>query len=450
MGKLAKSFSRLKPIQAIVLGDFILDTYTKGNVLRISPEAPVPVLQVTENESRPGGAGNVVCNLLSLGAQVTAFGRVGEDAEGEHLRKLLINIGIDATGIEKETGYPTSSKNRLIANSQQIVRMDREISTPLSKDLEEKLLSKLSAVIGGSHILALSDYNKGFLSRSFLHQIISLARKHHVPVLVDPKGEDFSKYIGSTLIKPNQKEAYLASKISQDTALEKVAEELLRISKADHLLITRSEKGMSLFSKDGSSKDFPVKSKEVKDVTGAGDTVLAMLTFGVANGLPLEDAVQLANLAGSLAIEKLGCANITLNELAERLLQSDVENKIFSESHLYVLKEALKEKRFRIIGVDPKEVSMPLLCEHLHALKKSDPDAKILLYLEGKDQKISSFFSSLTEIDFVIIGTTNLFALHEALQADEMLLIEADQIKRVDNPISLLATLQSIAAKTHL
>lgn len=304
-----------KKVQVLVVGDFMLDTYTRGRIRRISPEAPVPVLEVDSTDSRPGGAGNVVLNFLALGAQVTAVGRVGDDDAGEELCVRLSSSGADVRGICVDASIPTPQKNRLLAG-QQILRVDREQIAPLSFDAERTLIATLQDELPDADLIAVSDYGKGTLSRSLLRKLMEMAQAQEVPVLVDPKGDDFSRYQGAFLIKPNLAEAYAAAKLSSAT-LDEVAVALRPYS--EYLLITRSEAGMSLFERDGVRTDFPVRARDVRDVTGAGDTVLAVLGTAWASGFSLREAVSLSNVAAAISIEHLGCVQVTPQQLSERV-----------------------------------------------------------------------------------------------------------------------------------
>ena len=288
MVKLARTFSHFRPFKALVMGDFMLDTYTTGRVKRISPEAPVPVMEVLKQESRPGGAGNVVLNLTTLGATVYAVGRIGSDKEGEELKQHLFSA--DTSSLLVEPNYKTPVKNRLIADSQQLIRVDFETITPLKPELEEAVIIRLKELIPQVDVVAISDYGKGFLTQSLIQAALQIAKEAKIPAIVDPKGSDFTKYRGATVLKPNLSEAYAAAKCPPHASLDDVAKQLLTL--ADILLITRSEAGISIFNADGRT-DFPVRSKEVKDVTGAGDTVLAMICLGLANGLDIQLAAQI-------------------------------------------------------------------------------------------------------------------------------------------------------------
>ncbi len=314
-----RAFERLGGFRALVLGDFLLDTYTVGRVKRISPEAPVPVLEVSGEDSRPGGAGNVVLNLSALGGIVSVVGRVGLDEKGDFLRQTLQKAGVLVDAFFSESGYRTPVKNRLIAGSQQLLRVDFETIAPVTALIEEAAIAYLEREIASVQVVALSDYGKGFLSDRMIASAIEIAKRCQVPCLIDPKGSDFAKYKKATLLKPNEAEAYAAAKMSSLTPLDEVARQLFSLTDVEKLLITRSEAGMSLFERFGQRRDFPVRSREVKDVTGAGDTVLAVLCSSLANGLSLQEAVQIANIAAGISVERLGCAQIGLLEIGERI-----------------------------------------------------------------------------------------------------------------------------------
>src|SRR5579872_6372664 len=247
---LTGAFSQFKPFRALVLGDFMLDSYTTGRVKRISPEAPVPVMEVLKRESRPGGAGNVVLNLTALGAKVFAVGRIGADGEGSEL-KLRLSESADTQALLIEPNYKTPVKNRLIADSQQLLRVDFETISPLDLNLENEIIEQLKVLIPQTQVVAISDYGKGFLTNRLIASAIEMARAHRIPAIVDPKGTDFTKYKGATVLKPNLSEAFAAAKMAIHSPLEEVARHLIHLSCPDLLLITRSESGMSLFDANG-------------------------------------------------------------------------------------------------------------------------------------------------------------------------------------------------------
>lgn len=310
---------RFQPKKILVVGDFMLDVYTFGHVERISPEAPVPVLHVIQESRRPGGAGNAILNLVSLGMQVVAVGRLGKDEAGATFLEEMSQEGVDTRGILIDPTFKTPVKNRMIALGQQIVRVDYEEATPLPAELEQELMTLLPTLLEDVQIIAISDYAKGLLTQSFLLQIMQMAKRHSIPIIVDPKGQDFTRYSGATLIKPNLAEAIAAAGLGREATLEAIAERILRDTGVETLILTRSKDGISVFSRLGSRQDFPAYVHEIKDVTGAGDTVLAVITASLANALHLSDAAHLANVAAGMAIEKVGCARISLADLSSRL-----------------------------------------------------------------------------------------------------------------------------------
>lgn len=285
-------------VRVLVVGDLGLDCYVTGTAGRISPEAPVPVLCPSAREERPGMVGNVALNLRSLGVEVTLLSRIGPDQMA--LKQLLTNEGINTDHLVIEEGYRAPVKTRMIAAGHQLLRIDEEITAPTKAHIDLPL--------DGIDLIAVSDYKKGFVTDELLQRLIATG----LPVIVDPKGKNYSRYRGATLIKPNLKEAKEAA--HHEGPLEEIANTLLQTTEAKALLITRSEHGISLFT-PSSREDFPVDVHEVRDVTGAGDTVLAVLSAAIANGSSFHEAAKLANYAASLAVQHFGCARITLDEL---------------------------------------------------------------------------------------------------------------------------------------
>ncbi|MFN0064804.1 MAG: bifunctional heptose 7-phosphate kinase/heptose 1-phosphate adenyltransferase [Chlamydiales bacterium] len=306
--------------KVLVVGDFMLDIYTIGDVKRISPEAPVPVLCVTDERRLPGGAGNTILNLISLGMDVVALGRVGDDTAGRDFLEAIADENVDTRGIFVDRGFKTPEKNRMMANSQQIVRVDYENPLPLTSYMEGKVVEIFPTLLKDVEVVAVSDYAKGFLTPTLLEQILALAQKQGIPVIVDPKGLDFTRYHGATVLKPNLSEAIAAAGLGLEATLDEVAETILADIGVETLMITRSKEGISLFHVREGRRDFPARVHEVRDVTGAGDTVLAVVTASMANGFSLDEAARLSNAAAALAIERVGCARITLEELTSTVM----------------------------------------------------------------------------------------------------------------------------------
>jgi D-beta-D-heptose 7-phosphate kinase/D-beta-D-heptose 1-phosphate adenosyltransferase len=311
----------------------------------------VQVVDVLREDLRLGGAGNVANNLLALGCHVTVASVIGEDENGWALLKALSRNGIDTTPVFQESGRRTGRKTRVIASNQQIVRIDRESREPLASEQEKQLCVWLQEHIIGFDVVLVSDYLKGVLTQKVLTTITKTATGCHVPVLVDPKGTDYRKYRGATCLTPNRKEAETASGVPIHTLedLSTAARILITQLELDNLLITRSEEGMSLFAGNGETVHIPTVAREVFDVTGAGDTVLALLACGLAGGLELAEAARLANIAAGIAVAKLGTSTVTSHEIIEAIAHEhrDSDSKIKNKDVLVEIcaTECAKGKR---------------------------------------------------------------------------------------------------------
>lgn len=294
----------------LVVGDVMLDRYWFGDSDRISPEAPVPVVQVSKVDERLGGAANVARNVAALGANTTILGVVGEDEAGARIGELLKQSGVNSQ-LETDPKVPTTVKLRVIARQQQLIRLDFE-ETPSQTALEQKL-ARFEKALGTADVLVLSDYGKGALSQ--VAAMIEYARAHNKVILVDPKGEDYEKYRGATVITPNRSELrQVVGRWADEADLTQRAQELRRSLGVRALLLTRSEEGMSLFTDQGVSH-VRAQAREVFDVSGAGDTVIATLAVALAAQWPLDRAMALANRAGGIVVGKLGTATVTSEEL---------------------------------------------------------------------------------------------------------------------------------------
>lgn len=299
------------PVTVLVAGDVMLDEYWFGPTARISPEAPVPVVQVTQAEARPGGAANVAINLASLGVRTVLTGLVGRDSQASQLEQLL-----DARGIEVDFAYssacPTIKKLRVLSRNQQLIRLDAEQRfTPADA---AALLPLLERRLPGVQACILSDYAKGTLDD--VQALISCCREAGIPVLVDPKGNDFERYRGATLLTPNLAEfEAVAGPSEDDESLLRNAVALRAASGLEALVVTLGERGMLLLPREGEPVLLPARAREVFDVTGAGDTVIATLAAGLASGMELVEAAALANLAAGLVVRKIGVASVTTSEL---------------------------------------------------------------------------------------------------------------------------------------
>lgn len=301
----------------LVIGDLMIDHYVWGEATRLSPEAPVPVVNVKNESTTLGGAANVAQNLITLGAKVTLAGVIGDDISGGQLKNILEQEGINTCALVNDASRPTTVKTRVLAGSHQLVRVDREVSDAISRQTEDDLLNKLSGCIPGADIILFSDYNKGLFSPSATRRIIEAAHWHQKKVIVDPKGLNYSKYKGAYIIKPNRKElteAVKTEKIRNIDDLQLAAKIIFEQTQAEYLVVTLSEEGMAILS-ELTYKLLPVKATEVFDVTGAGDTVLATMAYFMASGLTVEEACELANHAAAIVIRRVGSITTTIDEI---------------------------------------------------------------------------------------------------------------------------------------
>lgn len=319
---LEDGFGRLS---VLVVGDVMIDRYIVGDVERISPEAPVPVLRQVREYSRPGGAANVAMNLAGLGLKATLTGFVGDDSAGRELRALLADSGVDASGLV-DCGLPTIAKTRVVSRTQQLMRIDVE-SRDNHDDTDCRALCDFATkAVASVQAVILSDYAKGALTDALCHAVIDAARSKGVPVLVDPKTRDLSKYSGATTISPNLNELSMATGVPahQTDALLQAGRDLLRSLHMDYLTVTMSEKGIRVLHADGKGEEIhsPARAREVFDVSGAGDTVIATLAAGLAGGLQVGTAVDLANIAAGIVVAKLGTVPVTAHEIVAELTVS--------------------------------------------------------------------------------------------------------------------------------
>ncbi|NUQ82206.1 MAG: D-glycero-beta-D-manno-heptose-7-phosphate kinase [Bacteroidetes bacterium] len=312
-------FERMKTCRVAVLGDLMIDRYIWGDVTRISPEAPVPIVEVTQESARLGGAANVGNNIVSLGGSCFLAGVAGADSNGDALISMTRDLRINPAGIVRDPDRMTTVKTRVIAHQQHVVRIDHEHRHPIGEDVARRLLSSLEDLMPQLDALILEDYNKGVMTETVIRGAIDSANRHGKLIMVDPKLSNFFAYREVTVFKPNLKETSegLGRKLRTDADVEEAGRELLARLNARHVLITRSEKGMSLFSSDGSVQHVPTRAKHVADVSGAGDTVIATLTMAMAAGASVEEAATLANLAGGYVVGEVGIVPVTPDAILE-------------------------------------------------------------------------------------------------------------------------------------
>ncbi|MBN8443600.1 MAG: D-glycero-beta-D-manno-heptose-7-phosphate kinase [Thauera sp.] len=334
--------------RVLVVGDVMLDRYWHGATSRISPEAPVPVVRVGEDEVRAGGAGNVALNATALGARTTVVGLVGEDEAGRLLAAQLEGRGVRCA-LQTVSDAPTITKLRVISRHQQLIRLDFEQA--FAAQHARLMESAVAELIGGADVLILSDYSKGTLAG--VQALIALAREQGVPVVVDPKGTDFSRYRGATLVKPNLAEfEAIVGPCADDATLIARGEALRAELELEALLITRGERGVTLLRRDSAPFQLPTRAREVFDVTGAGDTVSAALGCGIAAGLSLADATALANLAAGIVVGKLGTATATVDELrAEMDRHAPLPQGLVTASGIGSVRERARAAGERVVAI---------------------------------------------------------------------------------------------------
>jgi D-beta-D-heptose 7-phosphate kinase/D-beta-D-heptose 1-phosphate adenosyltransferase len=313
--------ARFPSQRVLIAGDVMLDEYVWGEVRRISPEAPVPVVEIRRQSVLPGGAANTAMNVSRLGGRALLVGVVGGDSAAHALRDQLEQSGVDLQGLAEDATRLTTTKTRIIAHNQQIVRVDREQRLALSPQLEQQILKGAHDVLAGVGVCILSDYGKGMISARFAEQFIDLARRAGKAVLVDPKGADYTKYRGATIIKPNVHEAerFIQRDLTSEADLAECGRHMVEALDLGAVLLTRGAAGMSLFRPGVPAVHIPSVAKDVFDVTGAGDTVAGTVAMAVAAGASLEEAAHLANRAAGIVVGKVGTCPVTLTELQTAL-----------------------------------------------------------------------------------------------------------------------------------
>lgn len=341
-----------KSPKILVIGDLMIDHYVWGSCERISPEAPVQVVDVKNESNRLGGACNVAHNLIALNAQVFVCGVVGNDDTGLWLGDKLESIGVDISYLFVDTSRPTTKKTRVIIANQQVLRIDRESKAPIDSSIQIDIMQRLHAVLDEVDCIIISDYGKGLLNDELTQFVITYAKKKSKFVLCDPKGKDYSKYRGATLLTPNKKEAELATDIiiSNEESLIRAGMTLKNKCQLDISLITLSEDGIGIFANDAMER-IPTRAKEVYDVTGAGDTVIAALGFALSSGCDILQACEFANAAAAVVVGKVGSAVATHNEILQYAhtqpsnLQQHIESKIISKENLLKILKTLKQNK---------------------------------------------------------------------------------------------------------
>jgi D-beta-D-heptose 7-phosphate kinase/D-beta-D-heptose 1-phosphate adenosyltransferase len=415
----------------------MLDEYLWGDVDRISPEAPVQVVSIKNEGYALGGAGNVVNNAVALGANVSVAGVIGTGRNGQLLRDKFNELGVDTEGIVEEPDRLTTQKTRIIASHQHVLRIDRETNTGISDATLEKISRFIEDKIPHVDVVLVSDYGKGLITQKLLSRLIASAQKHQKMSIVDPKGLDFSKYSGASLLTPNKKEAALASgvEIVDASTLEKSADKIFETVGLDKLLITCGKEGMVLFDKHRAPFRVRAEARQVYDVSGAGDTVLAVLGLAIASGASIHTAVALANTAAGIVVGKVGTATVSRQELASALKSDDpgrpAKYKLLSE--LPALMEELKKKGQQVVLTNG---CFDLLhAGHIRLFSASKQMGDVLIVAIDDDESVKNLkgsgrpviraeervriLSALDSVDYVVVFSANeLEKLIEIVQPD--------------------------------
>ncbi|MDX9689229.1 MAG: D-glycero-beta-D-manno-heptose-7-phosphate kinase [Proteobacteria bacterium] len=408
----------------LCIGDIMLDRFVYGHVERVSPEAPIPVLRVQREETTLGGGGNVVRNIVTLGGHVDVIGVIGQDQTGYHVTEKFSAMEGVVPYLLTDNTRPTTVKTRYVADGQQLLRADREISAPMSSSLEEQTLLRVRGAIDSCEIVVLSDYAKGVLTNKVISEIIRLAKSKNKPVIIDPKGRDFSRYRGAYMLTPNRKELSEATGhlIKTIQEAESAARYLIEAYELNGILAKLSGDGVCLVMKDFPAQHFKANAREVYDVSGAGDTVVATMALCMAGGLTLADSAALSNVAGSVVVGKIGTATVTQEELARELLY---DQSRASDEKIVPLPEAAETaERWRKQGLKvgftngvfdllhPGHLSLirqsRAACDRLIIGLNSDSSVK---RLKGENRPIQSeearaaVLASLADVDDVVIFT---------------------------------------------
>lgn len=342
-------WEKLAGKRVLVVGDYMVDRYIEGGVRRISPEAPVPVIEVRSEREVLGGAGNVINNILALGGEAMAVGCIGTDGEGDNLLSMLQARGADVSCIFRDENRPTIVKTRVVSGFQQFLRYDKEKIEPLSGACMRFFRAHEEEIFRRADIVLLSDYGKGTFTQECAQFFIQGARKRGLKVVIDPKGKDYSRYYGATVCTPNVKELKEAtgSQVESEEELYAAAEKLREENGLNYVLVTRSEKGMSLIPGVKKNKDdFPALAKEVVDVTGAGDTVVSVISLALAAGIPFPQACKMANRAASVVVSKFGSATATKMEL---IGDSISKKEVVAQKDAEILAECLRQQGKKIV-----------------------------------------------------------------------------------------------------
>jgi D-beta-D-heptose 7-phosphate kinase/D-beta-D-heptose 1-phosphate adenosyltransferase len=400
--RLSASIESWSGVRILCVGDVMLDRFIYGAARRISPEAPIPVLLIDHEEAMLGGAGNVVRNLAALGALVSFVSVTGADADGDTIEALLNALPACASHVVRDPARRTSVKTRYLAHSQQLLRVDAENTAAVGEEVIAKVLKGFEAALAAADLVVLSDYAKGVLTGSHTSRFIDLSRAAHKPVFVDPKGSEFSRYRGATLIKPNLKELAEATRmpVDDDAAVEAAARRMREETGIPTVLVTRGAAGMMLVREGAPTQSFRSMAREIYDVSGAGDTVAAALAMGAASGLDLADAVRIACIAAGIVVGKIGTATVTSAELLREYDGASADTRIWSESEAQHRAEAWRAMGLRVSFIEGNFDTLD--ARHIAQLQAAKADCdKLIVRVTGKEES-RIVISALSCVDLVV------------------------------------------------
>jgi len=413
------SLPNIKP-KILVIGDIIVDQYLWGSCERISPEAPVPIINIDSQSTLLGGAGNVANNLCALGAEVNIISVIGECEVSKELKNLLQNINVETQYLVTEKDRITSKKSRIISSQQQVVRYDYESAIEINSNSQASIISIVKEIVNNYDVILLSDYGKGVLTSSLTKSLISIANESKKKLLVDPKGIDYSKYKGAYLLTPNKKEASEATNIliNDNNSLTQAMQRLKKQCNLEYSIVTLSEEGVAVF--DNKLRIYPTAAREIFDVTGAGDTVLASLGFALSCNNDMDEAIKFANLASGVVVGKIGSATASINEILEyesKVSLPNSEKYIKTWDEISSILDELKNKNKKIVFTNGCFDILHI--GHVKYLEKTKSFGDILILglnsdesvqrLKGKNRPINPqndrayILASLEVIDYVVL-----------------------------------------------
>ena len=440
MSDLASRLDSFIDHRVLCIGDLMLDRYVYGQVDRISPEAPIPVLHTQRETATLGGAGNVVRNIAALGGQVEVIGVIGQDAAGEEVTAAFRTQNI-ITQLLTDTSRPTTQKTRYVAGSQQLLRADYENAKPISADIEQKIIEHITTTIKNAKALILSDYAKGVLTPKVIAETIRLAHENQIIAIVDPKGRDFTRYRGAAYLTPNRKELSdsIGKQITSVAEAEEAARSLIRDMQIDAILVKLGADGVCLVRKDQPALHLHTKAREVFDVSGAGDTVAATLALALASGFTPAESAELANIAGSIVVGKVGTASVSRDEITRELMHGETqltEDKIVGFATAADIAERWRKQGLKVGFTNgcfdllhPGHISLlrqaRASCDKLVVGLNSDASIK---RLKGETRPVqnetarSAILASLSDVDQVVIfGEDTPLELIKTLRPDVLI-----------------------------